>query len=248
MNLEEKIKKLGLSDKEAKVYLALIELGQASPSEVASYSGVNRATTYVILEELRKKGLATSLEKNKKIHFIAESPERLKNLFETEKEKLEENFSDLKNVLPDLEKLYESRGERPKVRFFEGKEGIAAIREDVLKVKTNYFYQIVPIDESYRFFPPKPNDHREKMAKKLSKILRKTIYTTKKGRIFPEKSGKLDFNKFLSGEKFSTEVVIYGKKVALVAHKNKPIGIIIEDEVISHTVKVIFEIIWKLLK
>jgi len=247
-NLENEIKKLGLSDKEAKIYLALLELGQVSPSEVASYSGANRATTYVILEELKKKGLATSLEKDKKIHFIAEPPERLSNLFEIEEKRLKENFAGLKKILPDLEKLYESRGERPKVRFFEGKEGVAAIREDILKTKTNYFYEFLPLDEIHRFFPPKPEIRHEKMIKKLSRILRKTIYTTKKGRIFPEKSGKKDFNKFLPNEKFATEIVIYDKKAALVAYKARPIGIIIEDETISNTIKTIFEIIWGLLK
>ena len=247
-NLETEVKKLGLSGKEAKVYLAILELGQAPAAEIAAHGGVNRATTYVILEELRHKGLISSFEKGKKTVFAAEPPERLFSLFEMEKRRLEENFLGLKKILPDLEKLYEIRGERPKVRFFEGKNGIVSIREDVLKTKTKYFYQIVPLDESYRFFPPQPSDHREAMAKKLSKILRKTIYTTKKGAIFPEKSGRLDFNKYLPNKKFTTEIVIYGRKVALIAHKNKPIGVIIEDEAVSSTAKVIFELVWDLLK
>ena len=76
----------------------------------------------------------------------------------------------------------------------------------------------------------------------------KDLYTTKKGAIFPEKSGKLDFNKYLPNKKFTTEIVIYGRKVALIAHKNKPIGVIIEDEAVSSTAKVIFELVWDLLK
>lgn len=248
VNLENEIKKLGLSDKEAKVYLGILELSQAPATEIAAHSGINRATTYIILEELRKKGLISTFEKSKKTIFAAEPPERLSNLFELEKKRLEENFSDLKKIIPDLEKLYEVRGERPKVRFFEGKEGIASIREDILKTKTNYFYEFLPLDEIRRFFSPKSGNHQEKMMKKLSKVLRKTIYTTKKGKIFPEKSGKQDFNKFLSGEKFATEIAIYGKKAAFVAYKTKPIGIIIEDETISDTMKIIFELIWRLLK
>src|SRR3972149_7099094 len=139
-NLESEIKKVGLSDKEAKVSLAALELGQAPAAEIASHSGVNRATTYVILEELRRKGLISSFEKGKKTYFSAEAPGRLSNLFEIEERRLKENFTGLKKILPDLEKLYEIRGERPKARFFEGKEEIVSIREDVLKTKTKYFY------------------------------------------------------------------------------------------------------------
>lgn len=246
VNLENEIKKLGLSDKEAKVYLSLLELGQASPSEIASYSGVNRATTYIILEELKKKGLATSLEKDKKIHFVAEPPERLKNLFETEERRLKENFSDLKKIIPDLDKLYETRGERPKVRFFEGKEGIASIREDILKTKIVRLYQFLPLDESYRYSPPRKGDYREEMNKKLKNISEKTIYFTKRGKIFPPKIGKAEY-KFLSKD-FKTEIVIYGNKISFVNTKAKPIGIIIEDLNIVQTIKIIFEMIWEYIK
>ena len=241
-NLEAEIKKLGLSEKEAKVYLAVLELGQAPAAEIAVHSGVNRATTYVILEELRRKGLASSFEKGKKTIFAAEAPERLSNLFEIEKKRLEENFSDLKKILPELDKLYEIRGERPKVRFFEGKDGIASIREDILKTKTNYLYQFLPLDESYRFFPSKSGGHREKMGEKLRKVHQKTIYSTKKGRI--SRPGW----KFLPEQDFKTEIVIYGGKAALVAHKEKLFGIIIEDPTIAGTLKVIFETVWKFLK
>ncbi|OGD42016.1 hypothetical protein A2567_03105 [Candidatus Azambacteria bacterium RIFOXYD1_FULL_42_11] len=247
VNLETEIKKLGLSDKETKVYLALLELGQVSPSEVASYSGVNRATTYVILEELKKKGLATSLEKNKKVHFVAEPPERLSHLFEIEKKQLEENFADLKKILPNLDKLYESRGERPKVRFFEGKEGVTSIRDDILKTKTKFIYQFLPLDESFRSFPQRQGDYREKMAKKLVNIRRKTIYHTVKGEVFPKKLGKSEY-KFLSSPHFNTEIIIYGNKLTMVNAMKKPIGIIVSDANITKTMMLIFEVIWKTIK
>lgn len=66
--------KLGLSEKEAKVYLAALELAQDSAQNIAKKAGVNRPTTYVILEKLMKLGLANTLEENKKTLFVAESP------------------------------------------------------------------------------------------------------------------------------------------------------------------------------
>ena len=143
MSLETEIKKLGLSDKETKVYLAALELGQAPAAEIAAHSGVNRATTYVILGELKKKGLVSTFLRGKKTIFAVESPERLSNLFEIEKNRIKESFSNLKKILPDLNKLYESRGEHPKARFFEGSVGINSLREDILKTKTKFLYQIL---------------------------------------------------------------------------------------------------------
>lgn len=244
INLENEIKKLGLSSKEAKVYLAALELGQASAAGIAAHSGINRATAYVILEELRKKGLVSTFLKGKKTYFAAEPPERLSYLFETEKKRLEENFANLNKMLPDLDKLYESRGERPKIRFFEGSEGINSLREDILKTKTKFLYQILPLDIIQK--SPSEKKFQDEKVKKLYNIPSKSIYYNKKGKIFPGKSGKAEY-KFLA-DKFETEVIVYGEKIAFINAKKKPTGIIIDDFLVSQTVKIFFETLWKFLK
>ncbi|MDO8676272.1 MAG: helix-turn-helix domain-containing protein [Candidatus Azambacteria bacterium] len=250
IRLESEIKKLGLSDKEAKVYLAVLELGQASVAEIAVNSGVVRVTAYVILEELRKKGLVSTFLKGKKTIFAAEPPVRLKNLFETEKEKLEKNFSDLKNILPDLNKLYESLGERPKVRFFEGIEGIKAIREDILKTRAKNMEEIVPLDISHKYFPPSGKDHRKVMNEKLKHVNCRVIYTSKKGQILQENKGAKERVKFIKPELFpiSSEVVLFGNKTIIVVTKNKKFGIIIEDELITKTFRAVFNVLWQNLR
>lgn len=243
INLESEIKKLGLSDKETKIYLASLELGQAPVAEIAAHSGINRATAYVILEELRHKGLVSIFLKGKKTIFAAESPERLSNLFETEKKRLEENFSGLKKILPDLKKSYESMGEHPKTRLFEGSEGIDSLRGDILKTKTKLLYQILPLDAA-----PEPSKKKfyDKKIEKLYEIHSKSIYWSKNGEIFPEKSGKAEY-KFLAN-KFDTEIIIYGGKVAFINSKRKPVGVIISDFDIHLTMKTLFEVLWKYLK
>ena len=70
---------LGLNEKEAKVYLAALELGKSSVQNIAKKADVNRATTYVVIEALIKRGLMSSANENKKQYFIAEAPEKLKS-------------------------------------------------------------------------------------------------------------------------------------------------------------------------
>lgn len=244
LNLESEIKKLGLSNKEAKVYIAILKLGQAPAAEIAAFSGVVRVTAYVILEELKKKGLISVFQKGKKTFFSAEPPERLSNLFKIEENRVKENFLGLKKILPDLDRLYESRGEHPKVRFFESDVGLDSLRDDILKTKTKFLYQILPLDILEQSTSEKKS--QDVKIKKLYNIPSKSIYYNKKGKILPEKSGKAEY-KFLEN-RFETEIVIYGEKVAFINTKRKPIGIIIDDSAVSQTIKIFFEMLWKFLK
>jgi len=242
-NLEAEIKKLGLSDKETKVYIAILKLGQAPAAEIATHSGINRATTYIILEELKNKGLISIFQKGKKTIFAVEPPERLKNLFEIEERRVKESFSGLKNILLDLNKLYESRGEHPKTRLFEGDDGIDSLRDDILKTKTKFLYQILPLDIKQDSTEKKSQDQK---IKKLYNIPSKSIYYNKKGKIFSEKSGKAEY-KFLK-DKFDTEIIIYGEKIAFINIKKNPVGVIIDDSAVSQTMKIFFGALWELLK
>ena len=73
-------KKLGLSDKEAHVYLSLLEHGTSSVRSLAASTKLNRGTTYDILKKLREVGLASFFHKNTKQHFVAEDPEKILKL------------------------------------------------------------------------------------------------------------------------------------------------------------------------
>ena len=48
--LIEKLEEFGLSEKEAKVYMASLEIGEATADQIAKHSGVNRSTTYVQIQ------------------------------------------------------------------------------------------------------------------------------------------------------------------------------------------------------
>lgn len=51
------LKHIGLSENEAKVYLAMLELGPSPMLEIAAKAGINRPTAYAQLEALKKGGL-----------------------------------------------------------------------------------------------------------------------------------------------------------------------------------------------
>ena len=70
----KELQDLGLSEKEARVYL-----GQTTADKLAKHAKVNRSTTYVQLESLMKVGLMSTHEERKKTVFAPESPELLED-------------------------------------------------------------------------------------------------------------------------------------------------------------------------
>ncbi len=57
MNEIETLESLGLSEAEARVYLALLETGSTLAGPIIKKTGLHRGTTYQILQRLKEKGL-----------------------------------------------------------------------------------------------------------------------------------------------------------------------------------------------
>lgn len=117
MQIIESLESLGLNEKEAKVYTALLQLGRASAYSVSEKSGLKKPTTYVILGELVKKGLVSKVPRTRKQLFVARPPDEFFAL-------AEERLAVAKKVLPELMAM--AAGDQPKVRsiFYEGLGGV----------------------------------------------------------------------------------------------------------------------------
>lgn len=114
---EKAIETLGFSDKEAKVYLALLELGVGSAIGIARKSGLKRPTTYVILDELIKRGVVFMVPRSKKKLYRAIPPQ---TLFEN----YGERFEKAKGVLPEIQAISRQDSYKPQVLLYEGVEGV----------------------------------------------------------------------------------------------------------------------------
>ena len=131
-NLEE----LGLSRREAKVYLALLQLGSGSVSEIATKAKINRTTTYDVLEYLTRYSIASHVGDEKKKHYVAENPENLAKYLEKKSEEFKHKAEAVQSLLPELQGIFNVAPQKPKVRFYDGDDGIIAMYEDSLTSKT----------------------------------------------------------------------------------------------------------------
>ncbi|HJX50186.1 MAG TPA: helix-turn-helix domain-containing protein, partial [Candidatus Nanoarchaeia archaeon] len=133
----EKLKQIGLTEKESKIYLALLELEDALVSEIAEKTKINRSLLYSILSGLSEKGLVTYILKNNTRYYRAIEPQKILSFIE-EKEKT------LRSILPELIALHKPRKEKPIVEILEGKEGLKTILNDVLRQKEEWYAYDVP--------------------------------------------------------------------------------------------------------
>jgi sugar-specific transcriptional regulator TrmB len=127
----------GLSEKEAKVYLALLELEMATVFEVAKQSGINRSSAYVVLETLKKKGFVGISDDKKIRNYIAASPETLLHSAKAAAKKQEETKSGIETILPELKALHKGTKRRPIVKIFEGENAAREVYLSLFSTKTN---------------------------------------------------------------------------------------------------------------
>ena len=128
MNLEKTLLNYGLTEKQAKTYLACLELGSASVAKISQKAGLARSTCYEVLESLMKAGLAASFRKKKVKYFSAEDPKKAINL-------TKERAKVLEDALPEFQAIFGQAKTRPTVRFYQGKQEMKNITDEILQDK-----------------------------------------------------------------------------------------------------------------
>lgn len=250
------IRGAGLSEKGARVYLALLELGGAFPSQIAKHTKLQRSTVYEILADLSIKGLISEIKKHNKYFYTTENPKRLLRFSERSITRAQENNEKLREFLPELEGLYSGTIDKPKVSYFDGADGVMGIYEDHISAQKKYeMLGFVNIAELMRFLPQKK--YREYVKKKEGigittrgiipdtlndRSYEKTAYKSVKQKILPQV-------RFIPKEDFpwKGDITIYGTdKVSIINFSERQItGIIIESETIHKMMRMIFELAWK---
>jgi HTH-type transcriptional regulator, sugar sensing transcriptional regulator len=241
--LTQELQEIGLSEKEAQVYLATLELGQETVQNISKKSGVNRATTYVILESLQKKGIVTIFEQDKKTIFIAEGPTALYNIILEQEEALQKRDLELDLMMPQLMSAYNLHPEKPKVSFFEGKEGLKKMQEEFLAMGSDTASVIYSPGAVMDLFSE--DEIKEQRKKRVGKKIKtRSIYSASQSK---EVDVALSEHRRVSEltYPFFSDVTVWENKVMIAALKGHVSGIIIENESISEAFKSIFELAYK---
>jgi sugar-specific transcriptional regulator TrmB len=221
---------LGLTEGEAEIYLALLQLGSANVMELAKQTGRHRTHIYDTIEKLKEKSFISESKTDSKKSFHASDP---KNILSYLKEKEEKAHK----IIQGLEKLkFSSEGEIT-VETLKGVAGIKMILRDILQEKKDY----VGYGEGVKFqklLPEFYNEFRGK-SEKLGIGLRLIV----KNKINIEKRKNLEV-RHLNYVSPST-TFIYGNKIAIIIWEPFPTVIHINNKQVTISYKNYFEILWK---
>src|SRR3989338_3566561 len=117
MSKESVLQNFGLTDAEVKVYITLLQLGESTASEISKKTGANRTFTYDRLKKLGDMGLVSSIIKDNKKYFKAAEPAQLLSI-------LKEREEEVKDILPELEKLKQPIKLGPEVEVYSTVKGV----------------------------------------------------------------------------------------------------------------------------
>ena len=239
----KELQDLGLSEKEARVYLAALEIGATTADKLAKHAKIKRPTTYVQIESLMKMGLMSTYVEGKKTMFAPESPELLRRVLSRRRDDLAGKERDLASYLPELMRQFASAGERPVVRFFPGKEGLIAVREEILTVKEKSLAVIFSSVNMNKVFEERELEDYTKRRIALE-IKSRAIYTNKD---FFDKAPQdaLSEWRYLPELPISIDVRIFDDKVAIFSLEGAIFAMVIQSQKMSESMKLIFDLLWR---
>ena len=238
---KESLINLGLTDGEAKVYLALISLGSSTVGPIVKESKVAYSNIYEILNRLIEKGLVSFIIKEKTKHFQAISLNKLNEYLENKEKNLIKERELLNELIPKLEKL-QSKKEKQEAEIFLGLQGIKTAYERILENSENeewlFFYVA---EENYK----ETDNFYSRIYNKFKSIKAKGIASIeyKKSKFIKQTHFKMKFVYFPT----PGNIDIYKDKTLIISWQ-EPLAILITSKDISNKFRDYFNSVWKVAK
>lgn len=250
MKLIETLSKIGLSEKEAKVYIQMIHLGEQPASVLSRHTNINRTSMYDILEALKTRGLVQTTRKKGRTLFRVLHPNELLQYLEREKteavRRLEKQQETIREILPELISLEHPESSRPRVTFYEGEKGMREAYEDTLSSKGDIL-AYANVEEMHKALPHFFPEYYHRRAIE-HKIHIKAIMPDNEASKERSKEDDLENRESIliprKDFEFSPEINIYNNKV-LIASWTEKIAIIVESKEVADFHRKMYGLAWK---
>jgi sugar-specific transcriptional regulator TrmB len=238
------LRRLELSNNEQAIYLSLLREGQASARVLAARTAITRPSVYDQLKALIALGLVVELAIDGKALFAAADIKYLDALLVDRIDRLTQSRESLAESLSELQVSLETV--TPKLRFFEGGEGIKQLLKDIMwhdKIALQIIWPVTAMNEVFdsaflRWF----DERRQKRQLQVqvlwpsgTKISAQTLFT----------SGEKDSGHILAkGFAIPMASIIYGNKVASISSSAEAFGFIVESKEFAESERVKFSVLW----
>ncbi len=238
--MENRLQALDMDDKELRFYLAALELGSASVTEVSARAGVSRTNGYDLLERLERRGLvAQESEAAGTRRVIPEDPSVLIRDWERRKLMLNE-------LVPELRSLYNDSPRKPRTRIYEGTEGINRALWETLECKSKVLMGVLSMHELLEV----PGSQwmagfiAERVKRGIQlKVVRSPMRETE--RIWPSSSEELRELRFAPADlDLGMTMYINDDKVTYVSSKAENYALVIESRELASLNRAFFQSLW----
>lgn len=248
-DLELELQKVGLDSREAKVYLAALEIGPSPVQKIAQRAGIPRATVYLVLDDLQNKGFVTTYDEGKKTFFVAESPERLITLAEEREIDAKQRKETVTKLVPELiaRGQFGKKSRKTTVKFYEGPTAMKAQLRDDLAQAGGEVLNIFVRDKTENILNKIGVNNVGEMRKR-AKMKRRIIYTNSNNQ--PHAQYPADEAVFVPNSELpiKADIAVIGDRVALVPYDSPMRGIAIEDAAIADSFRSLFNLLWSKFK
>lgn len=239
-NITKTLAEFGLSPNQVKIYLALLELGEAKVQDISKKGQVLRTTTYEILEQLKNIGLVSQYNRQGARIYMAEPPRSLERI-------LADKQKTIADILPELESMYNISGFKPKIRFYEGLEGYKTVYDDTLHAKSKKLSAILSMQDMFDKLGEKYMVNyiaRRVEAGIHLNVIRIGPHEVKP--IWPDAPEEFRQVRLApAGFVFPLTMYVYDNKVSLMSTKRENFGLIIESREFMQTQKALFDVLWQ---
>ncbi len=240
------LREIGLTDGEAKVYLALAKIGLSKTGPLAASAGVSYSKVYKILARLELKGLATHVIKGGVKHFSASEPKRLLDYLEDEQNKIDSRKVALERMLPSIEKQFHSVPHSEAVLFTGFKAVTNVFRNLLDELNKGDTYCIMgvryfdEVSQMRNFF----HKYHQMRALKGIKVKMIANYDMREKLVKPTMKFS-DVRYFPKELGLNINVLLYNGKTFINTWENDTISVLIQNKTITDSMQRMFDEFWK---
>ena len=246
--LEKFLQEIGLSEKEAAIYLYLLKVDSASVAGIAKATDINRTTVYPVLDQLVQKEFAEEVAELGKPAYQARTPDRIESFLQEQKIKLEEQSQLAKDFIPRLKGVMREGGQRPVIEYGEGRDAIVRESKNHFNIDDvgGQAFLMYPRDRIEDIFSEKERKFVKdiRVAKNIKTV---SIYTYSKGEYNPDTTGtrfRVDAVEY----PITAEISVYQDRVRVNTLGENLSTMTIKNKDFSETMQTLFRLALKGLK
>ena len=242
-SLRTLLRRIGLEEKEAEVYLAALTLKSARATDIAKLAKQSRSHAYLMLRALEKRGLVAEIDRGKVLHFVAEPPESLLTYLENQEEEIRSIRTIAEGALPQLKSLTQPLVDQPHVTLLHGLDGMKQVYRAVLK---NEFIALFNPQAMYDAFG----------GNVVTKLFGKNVQLRGRDLLVDNSDAKRYMSEMTQGEEykirllskstvFGTDTIVYENTVAMFSYDSDRTIVRIQNQNIADSFRVWFEVLWE---